>query len=75
MLKNYYIRHSLTKPSTKVKNYNTTNKLREKLDFLTLIVFIILVSLLANLVFDVITSMNTDTYTNTIVDLRLPRNN
>ena len=52
-------------------NKEALYKCRCQLDFLALIVLIILLSFLTNLIFDLVSYINSENYTNMIVDTRV----
>jgi len=66
--------HSLTKPSTIMTNLKAQLKEKSLLDFITLIVFLVLVSILTNTIFNIATSIDKGTYSTSIVDLKFPLN-
>ncbi|HEX9825587.1 MAG TPA: hypothetical protein VGA80_03235 [Flavobacteriaceae bacterium] len=55
-------------------NLKAQFKEKDLLDFITLIVFLILVSILTNTIFDLATSIDKGTYSTSIVDLKFPLN-
>jgi hypothetical protein len=55
-------------------NLKSQFKEKDLLDFITLIVFLILVSILTNTIFDLATSIDKGTYSTSIVDLKFPLN-
>ncbi len=53
-------------------NFKTNLGQKSILDFFTLIVFLILLSILTNTIFEVVTTIDKGTYSTSIADLKFP---